>query len=76
MTVMQYEVNAIKGKRFQFFQSVEPNPTGFMKFLNGVARTHDANPLEFELAVERCVWDVTKFDFQKYVTRSVQRSSD
>lgn len=49
----------------QFFRSLEPNVECFGKFLYGVLRRHDVDPFEFQLAVERCVWDVIKFDTEK-----------
>lgn len=39
----------------------------FAKFLSSVLRTHKSDCLEFELAVERSVWDMVQHDFMKVI---------
>ena len=54
---------------FQFFQSIHADVEGYVKFLCGILRCHDTDVFLFELAVEKCVWDIIKFDFEKYANR-------
>ena len=59
---------------FQFFSSLKPDFPGFIKFLSGVLRSPGADPDDFEVAVERCVWDIVKFDYKEFVSGSVLSS--
>ena len=60
---------------FQFFSSLKPDFPGFIKFLSGVLRSPGADPDDFEVAVERCVWDIVKFDYKEFVSGSVLSSA-
>ena len=39
----------------------------YVKFLGGILRCHDTDSREFELSVERIVWDLVKFNYDDCV---------
>ncbi len=50
----------------QFFKSVKPSVESYAKFLGGILRCHEADCRELELSIEQNVWDIIKFEFDKY----------
>ena len=57
----------------QFFENVEPNTENMAKFLRGILKQPHVDDHTFELEVERIVWDMVKFGYDRFCTKVLSR---
>ena len=57
----------------EFFENIEPSTENMAKFLRGILKQPNVDDHRFELEIERIVWDMIKFSYDRFCTTVLSR---
>ena len=57
----------------EFFEKIEPTTENMEKFLRGILKQPHVDDHRFQLEIERIVWDMVKFSYDRFCTTSLSR---